>query len=568
MKKTLAIVIAILLIALLVGCSNNNSSTVSEYVAPKESAQQHMTERVTEAPTETPTEGIGERLTNYEPLNSFNNGYIWIEYDKEFKGLMNESGKIVYSTDKDARTNPISEDGYTFYSVTKDKHNVNTIIDKEGKETFTLQNTDDEVYNILAQGDGTFLVSHKQSGFSDIKYSIYTIDPNGKMIGTKKEVESQPVSATYKGNKMFLVSFKNLWDIEYKVFNCNNDSFYLLNGLRKTMNSYPFYNGTGYLCNYIWNESEPSYQYFYGSISYDDISSEESWENWMSNHSVDKNSYKSHNDLKYIQEGFRLNERNKNEICFLGYDDKQIKLPSFPETTSIKEIGDFSGGYLPIFLQGADEKNYVTVVDTSGKQMYEPVKISDSTWISNFKCYCSNGEVFIFISENKEYFIVDISGNKKQLSIDPSGSIEGYDGDYVYHSGGIWSLKDNSELTAYFPINSNSYSNKSDESSDVSSAKQKNYVNKNDFSIIGKWKNVGDYTYGQAQKGSIVAFDGKNCNFFSPMDTYAFYKNGDNYKLDCTSPLADTVSFTVKIVDENNIDVFNGSNIVELKRVN
>ena len=97
---------------------------------------------------------------------------------------------------------------------------------------------------------------------------------------------------------------------------------------------------------------------------------------------------------------------------------------------------------------------------------------------------------------------------------------------------------------------------------------QKSYLNVSDYSIVGKWKNVGEYTFGQAQKGAIIVFDGVNCNFFSPRDTYAFYKNGDNFRLDCTSPLADTVSFTVKIIDENNIDIFNGSDIVELKRVN
>lgn len=96
---------------------------------------------------------------------------------------------------------------------------------------------------------------------------------------------------------------------------------------------------------------------------------------------------------------------------------------------------------------------------------------------------------------------------------------------------------------------------------------KKNYLSVSDYSIVGKWKNIGEYTFGQAQKGAIIIFDGMNCNFFSPRDTYAFYKSGDNFRLDCTSPLADTVSFTVKIIDENNIDVFNGSNIVELTRV-
>ena len=569
MKKILSMIIAIVMIVLLVGCSNNSNGTVSEYVAPKESNRQQETERVTEAtqaPTEALIEGIGEKLSEYKPIDTFSNGLIWIEYNKNQKGLMNENGKIVYSTDKDIETNPVMEGGYTFFCYKEDKLYTNKIIDKEGNETYTLEDTDDDTYKIWAQGDGVFLVSHQQSGFSEVKYSIYAVDSEGEIIGTEKEIKSQPDSVKHFGNNIFIVSFEGGSDREF-AFNSNSDSLFLLNGNYKC---YPLYDGIGYFIGFIHNmNSNPTYHYFSGSILSNDLSSEESWENWLNNHSIEEDVYYNHGtyheSLEYIQEGFRLDKKDRNEVYIYGYDDKQTKLPSFPESTSIEKIGVFSGGYLPIFLKGADSKYYVTVVDTSGKQMYEPVKTSDSNWFSNSNYFCSNGKVFI--SENKQYFLVDTSGKKNQLSINLSGNIEGYDGDYVYHSGGIWNLKDNSELTAYFPINSNAYSNRSDESSDVSSAKQKNYVTKNDFSIIGKWKNIGEYTYGQAQTGSIINFDGTNCNFYSPKDTYAFYKKGDNYRLDCTSPLGDTASFTVKIIDDDHIDVSNGSNIVELKRV-
>ncbi len=96
---------------------------------------------------------------------------------------------------------------------------------------------------------------------------------------------------------------------------------------------------------------------------------------------------------------------------------------------------------------------------------------------------------------------------------------------------------------------------------------EKKYKNISNFALEGKWKNVGTYTFGQVSKGAIVVFDGANCNVFSPRDTYAFYKDGNYFKLDCTGLMGGTVSFTVKIIDENTIDVFNGSNILELKRV-
>ena len=87
------------------------------------------------------------------------------------------------------------------------------------------------------------------------------------------------------------------------------------------------------------------------------------------------------------------------------------------------------------------------------------------------------------------------------------------------------------------------------------------------FAIEGKWKNVGQDTFGQAQKGAIIVFDGRNCNFFSPADTYAFYKDGNQYVLDCTSPLADTLSFMVEVLNNDEITISNSSNTVQLKRV-
>ena len=88
------------------------------------------------------------------------------------------------------------------------------------------------------------------------------------------------------------------------------------------------------------------------------------------------------------------------------------------------------------------------------------------------------------------------------------------------------------------------------------------------FSIEGKWKQTGDNTFGQAQKGAIIVFDGTRCNWYSPADTYAFYKEGKNYRLDTTNVLfGDTPSFIVVAIDNDNIDVYNGTNAVSLMRV-
>lgn len=88
------------------------------------------------------------------------------------------------------------------------------------------------------------------------------------------------------------------------------------------------------------------------------------------------------------------------------------------------------------------------------------------------------------------------------------------------------------------------------------------------FSIIGTWKNIGDTTHNQIQEGSIISFDGSRCNVVSPQDTYALYNDGNSYKLDCTSILGGTVSYTVKIIDNDNIHLITSINtVIELTRV-
>lgn len=94
------------------------------------------------------------------------------------------------------------------------------------------------------------------------------------------------------------------------------------------------------------------------------------------------------------------------------------------------------------------------------------------------------------------------------------------------------------------------------------------YIMPDDYSIEGKWKSIGDSGFGQAQPGTVVAFDGIHCNFFSPQDIYAFYNNGSEYVLDVASMLGDSLSFTVKIIDDDRIDIYYDSNVTELERVN
>jgi hypothetical protein len=88
-----------------------------------------------------------------------------------------------------------------------------------------------------------------------------------------------------------------------------------------------------------------------------------------------------------------------------------------------------------------------------------------------------------------------------------------------------------------------------------------------DFAIEGKWKNVGETGIGQAQPGAIIIFDGMNCNLISPSDTYAFYEDGGDYRLDWTTVLGSSGSQTVHVIDEDHIEMHNGEARIEFERV-
>ena len=87
--------------------------------------------------------------------------------------------------------------------------------------------------------------------------------------------------------------------------------------------------------------------------------------------------------------------------------------------------------------------------------------------------------------------------------------------------------------------------------------------------IKGTWKNVGTTTFGQAQLGSIIVFDGAHCNYYSPEDTYEVYCEEDGqWSLYCVSFIFnETLRFRMDIIDDDTIDIYYGSEAVRLKRV-
>lgn len=271
--------------------------------------------------------------------------------------------------------------------------------------------------------------------------------------------------------------------------------------------------------------------------------------------------------------------------------------PELPEGAQYNKVDDFSGGYSALNLKGVDGKTYAALVDESGNMQYDPVQFTPL-----FSC---NGYIIGYQQNDNEPSLITPSGEIKMLGESIKGLAEAEDysengevaiaGGYIYwntdrgnpkyfsttggktidqvyanynYNGSLLYSDNNGE----WHINENSpkiefETDAPDNDPPTTNQEQKSYVTLNNFSIDGKWKNVGTYTFGQVDNGGIVSFDGTYCNLYSPRDTYALTKDGNGYRLDTTSILGEATAFTVKIVDKDHIDVYYGSNYLELARV-
>ena len=607
MKKVLSIIISAVMIVLLVGCSNSSNNS-SEYVAPTEANESSENEQMTEAPTEVPTELepiVESRHSIKEIITPFSEDRAWVTYvdnDNELNyGVIDTNGYLVYSIKQ-------SEVGDGWYSITASEfkdgvsclHVDNSssfskakpgmiIVNNKGNVVFDSRETDDTInYFYWGYGDETFLIVKQVADFSSNTGYICEMNTSGE-IEKETKLEEKYVfdddyhskwltgSFRYYGEGIFLGGYLDM------IYNKNNQElFQTYEETGATSKGIPF------LRFYDVFEDSKTIGSTTTSDRWDDSVSEirsiapsdlTNYEKWMSYCDNQKIIWGPNIKINYLSEGL-INNTEDNEYYKIKkgiYDYDGRLIAEYPSEWNIEQGDGFSNGLAALKIKGADKKYYVTVVDKGGKKQYEPIKVDDCTfpaWHGYIHVKIDNEEVIISPTGEKttlnalnqlgeDYVIGEVTVQNgfqkiKNDKTDKFDTFSGIDGTTINNV---------IKLSNYEEVSKSGVKSSASVTETTETIISKSYQTVNNYDITGKWKNVGTYTFGQAQKESIISFDGTNCNFFSPKDTYAFYKNGDNYKLDCTSPLADTVSFTVKIIDENNIDIFNGSDIVELTRV-
>ena len=614
MKKILSMIVAVTLIAMLVGCSNQPKEEAGAYVAPTEAITNNST--VETVSVETTTENAITTISSTEQYKivsverAFSNGVAWVMISQDTStkkklALINTNGEILYIQKNEERSPEVT----TFF------HNLSAVY-YNGKPGFTIVNTNGDVFysntdeNTFLYGidvDGNFYFAKHDSGFDHDLWHLNVIGAERSVTDLNIDI---PEPSLIRVNDTIRITDELIYFIDsYGYLNLKKNC-YIQCGLEQLSTA---------LSNSNTILIDDSGEYFLVSKELlSDITTKQEIRDLISKGcSVgvrtirQKNDVLLTNDIESLyweysswKDGSFFRRYTINKKTYRDYVDtngnKIFSFPTFADGVEYKEIDSASANLFAVYLKGVDKKQYATIVDDNGKTLYDPVLLNGDD-----HCSC-NGYIFAYTSSDKPYIIISPEGKQKKIGDDLSGLEDArVTNKNLYVGGGYIFFREGNEYYKYISVdgshqvesvkanynskgelvytdsdgvlhvNSNKESNNtsvketepSTEITDEPTTSPKTYIKKSDFSIVGKWKNVGNYTFGQAQKGSIISFDGKNCNLFSPNDTYAFYKDGDDFSLDCTSPLADTVSFAVKIVDENHIDIYNVNGIIELKKV-
>lgn len=564
------------------------------------------------------------QFTINKHLTFFNSGRAWVSFkdrnNDSFWALIDENGNTKIVAKRTGDYGFCLNGGDSAYLYQNDLNNNGTslftpndsilLVDADGKEIINLQ-PDEYVksYEAIAYSGDTLAIKKNVSSFSENGDYLFFVSADGTIYDEEIDITGMELDRL----KQFSL------DEDHLILG----DLYYLDLEKHSLKRFPGINGDRDQLRFVIPPYEgvclAYYTDFYNGghcfgVSVDsineiaDIGTTDTLSTYL-NTLTDVSGWGGP-DLKEANEGLYYPGYNHT---FYYYDGTiATELPQFPEGVANAGFGAFSGGYAPMRLVGADKCLYVTMFDKNGQLLYEPIKCDSDLkyfegyfYIDDASYITPEGKI---VEDSGDDVVRDFVGINENVALRQIGSMES---ELLYKNGyGFFKKEDGIHVkkwdgseefsqitigseTVYFddakpywyeqieeeqPISEETNISEDlqatdndllqEESQKTPISSPKTYTTMNNFSIKGKWKSVGEYGFGQAQPGAIIVFDGNNCNLFSPRDTYALTKGQTDYTLDCTSSFtADTVSFTVKIIDKNNIDLCRGEYITELKRV-
>lgn len=573
MKRNLGLFFAVILLMglVIVPAVIDNSSYDEEYEDyESDYDEEYSDEEYDEEYDEEPEETVMETYP-FTKLQLFSEGRAWVNFDKDgviCTGVIDTNGKLLYQAEGEFYYVSPFKDGLAFYVGNSEEIPPCGIIDLNGNVLFESQ----DEYSILAYGNGHFLAEQHIQNFDKDEWRLGTIDQNGNILNEMAVTEgsvSDPKDCKYIGENFIALSSTRLYNISTaKISSIVEGNVY-----------------DGVIADFQDGYTVATIK---GGIFGDELSAgikvqgtEIKVCSFIDSNVSDEPIYNE--GLVWARPYNALVRPDSDKYVdtdTTGYYDKDWNLVISLEEYDHVTGGAFRGGCAAVTMDGADGEFYASVIDKKGNLLYSPVKIDDEETInpnnsangyfqvtidSEVKIIGPDGTVYTpeidDLSALENLTFGDISEGFILMESNGNGTEPGY---HYYVSLNGSNIIDSAKLTSEYIDGNSSENDDSEQNSSEEDSTASSYIMPDSYDIIGKWKNIGDKGFGQAQPGAIIIFDGERCNFYSPNDTYAFYNDGNKYVLDVTSPLAESLSFTVNIIDDNNISI-SGTNLERIE---
>ena len=438
-KKAIACIVGLVMAFSLCACGDDDSSdrsssksTNKETSAEKDKKEKSDEPEVTEAEsTPTPTSEAEETATPEptvvsEPvvknqydiidvLTPVSEDRTWVRYwaDNEIQyALIDAEGHMILHFTKFPETAGNGVAATSFSDGVSCIHSTTTIepnpglwiVNKDGEFVFDSDEMPEgTTFYYLGYGNGIFLALQKTADFSSNIQYICEINAKGEIIN---QVELDDTFGNlidtndgyfdddfeYFGDDVFAGTFYKNGNEIACAYNLKTHSLfggiYIYDDFESGITA-GGRDGLKETCDLIY------------TIKSDDLLNAESWQKWndegMKYLEADKTEDWKAYIGKYrvkracISEGLINNWENpvyKDEMARGIYDYKGELVGQYPETWTITNSEGFSGGYAAVELVGADGLKYITIIDKTGTQQYEPVKI-DSAILPSWHGYVS-----------------------------------------------------------------------------------------------------------------------------------------------------------------------------------
>ena len=361
-------------------------------------------------------------MYDHETFNllPYSDGIAWIQYgdrDDPVTSAVDTSGNILFTLNGSIRYMSPFSDGYAYYAASDDEGVYEVIVDKHGNICWIADRANNE--HIIAGGDREFVVERHTTGFDSDYMEIGTVDPYGNTI----QAYAHEINGTAYNESMHLDStFCHPLDVYSKVEGSGHrslsrymgDHLYCLSGkilynpqlgvlyYRDSLDIWPEETSNGRFRTLQTDYGNPelpraslfdagmnmlaSQPYYY----YERTGQGAYGLEWPEHDYTDDVYYR---DGLYYANHCYWDDANNIALHIAGYPDRDM------------QGGPFYDGKAVLWIEGADGPKYVTVIDTAGNILFDPVQ-AHSSFFTIWNGY------FLVEETQWNWCIYDTAGNR------------------------------------------------------------------------------------------------------------------------------------------------------------